>query len=261
MTYYYGGILLREVDDHTFRVGGSSTITERVEHSVVVDGETYTRSEYKSISVNLDDHYEKFNNNIQKEKYYGWSFRDVDEPLVGMHYRLWYPNFLGDNVLNYAVRKSLGSSSMNDDANLIYSLLEKFSKLSDIKYRVSYGKYGYPRVERAKNVTISLCIYHYGSYNTVEIHIPIRYLVTINPTIQKQKTLDDINSILMKGYFGGCMPKCFTERQLTDEESLWAMTNIFRRVISARKKAKMYGYVGDNEYEYEDKTLRILRSE
>jgi len=259
MTYYYGEILLREVDDHTFRVGGSSTITERVEHSVVVDGETYTRSEYKSTSVNLDDHYEKSNNNIHKEKHYGWSFMDVDEPLVGMHYRLWYPNFLGDNVLNYAVRKSLGSSSMNDDANLIYSLLKKFSELSDIKYRVSYGTYGYPRVERAKDVTISLCIYHYGSYNTVEIHIPIRYLVTINPTLQKQKTLDDINSILTKGYFGGCMPKSFGERQLTDEESLWAMTNIFRRVISARKKAKIYGYVGDNEYE--DETLRILRSE
>lgn len=253
--FYFINTYLKEIGYGEFTISGSVRFSNGDFVKKMTDsGFLYTSPENGYVVVNLDDSFAEFKGGGGNDM--KWEYETYDIPLVGLSAKIWFPSFIGVHLISETVSSTIGRYSSNDYVNVLMMLLKSHGKNSDVKYRASTGKYIEPSISDANGVVISLSVLEYGSGNWVILHLPIKYIITVNPLSLDKRLLDDIKKVFNFGYFRGCAPKKFGVKKLTDVEANKTLLKVFDKVIAAKSRFKKYK---NCELTYDGKVLSYMQ--
>ncbi len=253
--FYFINTYLKEIGYGEFTISGSVRFSDGDFMKEMTDiGFLYASPENGYVSVNLDESFAEFKDGGGNEM--RWKYETYNVPLVGLSAKIWFPSFIGVHLISETVSSTIGRYSSNDYVNVLMMLLKSHGKNSDVKYRASTGKYIEPSISDANGVVISLSVLEYGSGNWVILHLPIKYIITVDPLSLDKRLLDDIKKVFNFGYFRGCAPKKFGVKKLTDVEANKTLLKVFDKVIAAKSRFKKYK---NCELTYDSKVLSYMQ--
>lgn len=253
--FYFIDTYLKEVGWGEFTIAGSLRFIDGDFLKKMTDsGFLYTSPENGYVSVDLDASFGEFKGGGGNEM--KWKYETYNVPLVGLSAKIWFPSFIGAHLISETVSSTIGRYSSNDYINVLMMLLESHGKNGDIKYRVSRGKYVAPSIFDANGVVMSLSVLEYGSGNWVILHLPIKYIITVEPLSLDKRLLGDIARVFNFGYLRGCAPKKFGVKKLTDVEASKTLLKVFDKVIAAKSRFKKYK---NRELTYDSKVLSYMQ--
>jgi hypothetical protein len=253
--FYFINTYLKEIGYGEFTISGSVRFSNGDFVKKMTDsGFLYTSPENGDVVVNLDKSFAEFKDGGGNEM--RWKYETYNVALVGLSAKIWFPSFIGVHLISETVSATICRYSSNDYINVLMMLLESHGKNGDIKYRVSRGKYIEPSISDVNGVVISLSVLEYGSGNWVILHLPIKYIITVDPLSLDKRLLGDIVKVFSFGYFRGCAPKKFGVKKLTDVEANKTLLKVFDKVIAAKSRFKKYK---NSELTYDSKVLSYMQ--
>lgn len=253
--FYFIDTYLKEVGWGEFTIAGSLRFIDGDFVKKMTDsGFLYTSPENGYVSVDLDASFAEFKDGGSNEM--KWKYETYNVPLVGLSAKIWFPSFIGVHLISETVSSTIGRYSSNDYINVLMMLLESHGENGDIKYRVSRGKYVAPSIFDANGVVISLSVLEYGSGNWVILHLPIKYIITVDPLSLDKRLRNDIVKVFNFGYLRGCAPKKFGVKKLTDVEANKTLLKVFDKVIATKSRFKKYK---NSELIYDSKVLSYMQ--
>lgn len=253
--FYFIDTYLKEVGWGEFTIAGSLRFIDGDFLKKMTDsGFLYTSPENGYVSVDIDASFAEFKGGGGNEM--KWKYETYNVPLVGLSAKIWFPSFIGVHLISETVSSTIGRYSSNDYINVLMMLLESHGKNSDVKYRASTGKYIEPSISDANGVVISLSVLEYGGGNWVILHLPIKYIITVDPLSLDKRLRNDIVKVFNFGYLRGCAPKKFGVKKLTDVEANKTLLKVFDKVIAAKSRFKRYK---NSELTYDSKVLSYMQ--
>lgn len=253
--FYFIDTYLKEVGWGEFTIAGSLRFIDGDFLKKMTDsGFLYTSPENGYVSVDIDASFAEFKGGGGNEM--KWKYETYNVPLVGLSAKIWFPSFIGAHLISETVSSTIGRYSSNDYINVLMMLLESHGKNSDVKYRASTGKYIEPSISDANGVVISLSVLEYGGGNWVILHLPIKYIITVDPLSLDKRLRNDIVKVFNFGYLRGCAPKKFGVKKLTDVEANKTLLKVFDKVIAAKSRFKRYK---NSELTYDSKVLSYMQ--
>jgi len=253
--FYFIDTYLKEIGYGKFTIAGSIRFSDGDFMKEMTDsGFLYASTKNGWASVNLDASFAEFKgggDNGMK-----WEYETYDIPLVGLSAKIWFPSFIGVHLISETVSSTIGGYSSNGYVSVLMVLLKSHGANSDVKYRASTGKYIEPSISDANGVVISLSVLEYGSGNWVILHLPIKYIITVDPLLLDKRLLGDIARVFNFGYLKGCAPKKFGVKKLTDVEANKTLLKVFDKVVAAKSRFKKYK---NRELTYDSKVLSYMQ--
>lgn len=254
--FYFINTYLREIGWGEFTIAGSIKFTDGDFVKKMTDsGFLYASPEGGYFSVNFDASFAEFKDGSGGNEM-KWEYKTYNVPLVGLSAKIWFPSFIGVHLISETVSSTIGRYSSNDYVNVLMMLLAHHEKNGDIKYWVSRGKYVAPSISDVNGVVISLSLLEYGSGNWIIIDLPIKHLITIDPSLLDKRLRCDIASVFNFGYLKGCAPKKIGVKKLTDVEANKTLLKVFDKVVAAKSRFKKYK---NRELTYDSKVLSYMQ--
>lgn len=246
--FYFINTYLKEIGWGEFTIAGSIQISNGDFVKKMTDsGFLYASPENGWASVNFDASFAEFKDGSGGNEM-KWKCETYNVPLVGLSAKIWFPSFIGVHLISETVSSTIGRHSSNDYVNVLMMLLESHGKNGNIKYRVSRGKYVAPSILDVNGVVISLSVLEYGSGNWVIIHLPIKHLITIDPSILDEGLKMEISKVFNNGFLKGCAPKKFGREMLSEIEATQTLLKVFNKIISVKSKFRKYR---NDDFEYD----------
>lgn len=238
--FYFINTYLKEIGWGEFTIAGSVQISNGDFVKKMTDiGFLYSYPKGGYVSVNLDASFAEFKDGSAGNEM-KWEYETYNLPLVGLSAKIWFPSFIGVHLISETVSSSIGVYSSNDYINVLMMILEHHGKNGNIKYRVSKGKYVAPSILDVNGVVISLSVVEYGGGNWIIIHLPIKHLITIDPSILDERLKMDISKVFNCGFLKGCAPNKFGREMLSEIEATATLLKVFNKIISVRSKFRKY---------------------
>lgn len=254
--FYFINTYLKEIGWGEFTIAGSIQFTDGDFVKKMTDsGFLYASPENGYFSVNLDASFAEFKDGSGGNKM-KWEYETYNVPLVGLSAKIWFPSFIGVHLISETVSSTIGRHSSNDYVNVLMMLLKSHGENGNIKYRVSRGKYDAPSILDVNGVVISLSVLEYGSGNWVILHLPIKYIITVDPSLLDKRLRCDIARVFNFGYLKGCAPKKIGVKKLTDVEANKTLLKVFDKVVAAKSRFKKYK---NRELTYDSKVLSYMQ--
>lgn len=254
--FYFINTYLKEIGWGEFTIAGSIQISNGDFVKKMTDsGFLYTSPENGWASVNLDASFAEFKDGSGGNEM-KWKCETYNVPLVGLSAKIWFPSFIGVHLISETVSSTIGRHSSNDYVNVLMMLLKFHGKNGNIKYRVSTGRYVAPSIFDVNGVAISLSVMEYGSGNWVIIHLPIKHLITIDPSILDDGLRMEISKVFNNGFLKGCAPKKFGREMLSEIEAAATLLKVFNKIISVKSKFRKYR---NDELTYDSKVLSYMQ--
>ena len=254
--FYFINTYLKEIGYGEFTISGSVRFSNGDFVKKMTDsGFLYASPENGCVSVNLDESFAEFKDGSGGNEM-KWKYETYNVPLVGLSAKIWFPSFIGVHLISETVSSTICKHSSNDYVNVLMMLLKSHGKNSDVKYRASTGKYIEPLISDANGVVISLSVLEYGGGNWVIIHLPIKHLITIDPSILDEGLRMEISKVFNNGFLKGCAPKKFGREMLSEIEATKTLLKVFNKIISVKSKFRKYR---NDELTYDSKVLSYMQ--
>lgn len=253
--FYFIDTYLKEIGYGEFTIAGSIRFSDGDFMKEMTDsGFLYASTKNGWASVNLDASFAEFKgggDNGMK-----WEYETYNVSLVGLSAKIWFPSFIGVHLISETVSSTIGGYSSNEYVNVLMMLLKFHGENGSIKYSVSTGRYASPSIFDVNGIVISLSLLEYGSGNWVIIHLPIKHLITIDPSILDEGLKMEISKVFNNGFLKGCAPKKFGVKKLTDIEANKTLLKVFDKVVATKSRFKKYK---NRELTYDSEVLSYMQ--